>query len=136
MHNAEYTRKEAAIIRAAWDNLWYLFDGDYSRQAKLTAALSFERKGRSSLLVAKAILVECAFSLQYGGADREKPYTVESLGGIGDGCAQAVIVGEVLRGRAGKDPKIAADYAKALETARAACVANRDSTKRRLDAIK
>jgi hypothetical protein len=136
MYNADYTRKEAAIIRAAWDNLWYLFDGDYTRQRKLSAALAYERKDRSSLLVAKAILVECAFCLQYGGADWEKPYGVGDLGGISDGCAQAIIVGEMLRGRAKSDSKLAADYAKALETARAACVANRESTKRRIDAIR
>lgn len=94
----KYTRKQRAAIDRAYLRLeWLCGREGHTTSRKVREALKFERKGRQSITIAKAVIVESAFGIDSDGKDRSRPYTLADLAHMADGCATAVTIGAYLR---------------------------------------
>lgn len=88
MNNREYTAAEKRAINAAWDEIAYMMDATGHREPhRLRAALKAERKCRSCITSAKA-LIASGFA---EGMDSDPP--ASTLAGYSDGIAAGVMLG-------------------------------------------
>jgi hypothetical protein len=131
----EYTRKEVETINRAWSQMEYIADMEHTIGRKLADALKYERRERSSLTAARALLVECAANVDGDGNTRPTEYTPADICCLSDGCATAFMVGAYWRSRE-HNHYTAKEYARFAPMAADAARANHASTRRMLDAIK
>lgn len=92
----EYTKTESAVIRSAYDQLAYIAETtDCSAPLRLREALAYEKRGRSSLIVAKALMLSEAVEgfRPEGSGDGFKPALPSALYRLSSGLALAHIFG-------------------------------------------
>lgn len=124
MAKREYTRKEVDAIHAAYCALEQLcVRNGATCENRLIDALHTERKERSSVTVAKALIIESAFDANYS---KLRP---ADLYDYSPGLAVAIMVGDCLR------LHFPEEWAKILPYANAAIKANKEASQRAIDAI-
>ncbi len=96
----DYTRKQRDAINRAWN---YLTEAasctDWHMSAELRDALAYERKQRSSAIIAKALLVR-AFTQGIAGAGNcGQPWTLDELYSVSRGIRNAIVAGGAMAAR-------------------------------------
>jgi hypothetical protein len=120
-----YTKQEKGTIDLAYSSLRYIVECSHRAEQWLEEAYKYERKGRSSTFVTKAILVECFLD----GWFAEK-ITPGDLFSYSEGCGKLVMIGAYFRKqypeRANEDN---------LALLRDAVATQRDYSHRRIEAL-
>lgn len=119
----DYTRKQTQAIRDAFRDLEYVAScADMRARFELREALKHERRERSSILVAKALLVECFLE----GLE-DPAMNALAVDGVSKGC-QAMLLFGVRIAHRGWPTSAEGMMAKALERMRAVVLANKQAT--------
>jgi hypothetical protein len=124
MGNWNYTAAERREIGAAWDAVAYLMDASgHSEPHRLREALRVERRERSCVTVARALIVR-------GFADgMESDPPASTLAGYSEGIAAGVMLGAVYQRRAlrFRSDSVAGSVAEKLPALLAAATAAHDA---------
>ncbi|MCP5115376.1 MAG: hypothetical protein GY953_31495 [bacterium] len=132
--SSDYKRKERETINRAYDLLGYLASAcDWTAPGMLKEALKIERRERSCITAAKALIVECAAE----GMDPDGGPCARDLYGYARGCMLAVVLGAGLRDRilsARRDDQ-KTKRVRFMDYAAEAHVAHRAAQGRALDAL-
>mgnify|MGYP003345861225 CR=1 FL=1 len=100
----KYSNKDRMFINRAWDTIMGLLDNDSTLLNKMEIALKYERRHRSSVYAAKAVLVRCFYPTEEnGGMYKKRPACPTDWAHCTEGCMISCVVGNFVANKIGWD---------------------------------